>query len=1317
MLSSTASPSPTPEGSIQTESSSVSYDAVSMNFSSFDEVVDAEPVLAPTSAAGQAATSAESGTAMLGYQMATESPPATPDASDVSTASSSATPSLSLSLSLSPLDSPAPLDPQRPPARSAAPPSVPQPFRFGETNRSSGEPRQIDDARRGLDAENAYTKFKKTEAIAAGGLRPRAAAAPRAPLRTLSANAFRSKLHDTLVASRIIPTMQAQLRTQILESLRGISGKGLVPKSSAASDTSASLTDLAINRLIAQYCEAAGYHYALSVFMPESGTALESPLDRSDVLKALGLAADAVPDDGSARSWLAQIVAALAAHPRFKGTLVDAGSQTLETGMAPGSSLDSKLAAVDMAMNTRLGGAGSTAGSTASMEEQMAVFERELTLRMQDQLREQMAQFKSAELSSMRLQEAAKHRAQLAAEKEALEREYAARAGRWTIATPSSTAASSASTRIQTAAERDAALDLARRKLELEREELRARRAALDAEANELDEARAAAKAKAWDDFARYKQEYEALQRDKNAALAADRSFLDEELAALAERKAKLGSLPAEASELRSELSAAKAALADATAELNTLRAAKEAATSKEVEWLALYTQITDELAEAQSVAAQSEQELAAARLRIIELEHDGASRGAAAPSASVAAATRAELYPAPEIDSVFSEYAARDSPVKLARPRDAREAAREAGHGSESAPSGAGTSDVLARAQAQIAALAKEEAELQSKLFSQSRVLRHGQSSPPPPAQLPYAPARSTTPPREPAAQPQSPVDVERHLSCIRGGELRPLAGSGALPLEERIRRQMGSPPRSEDRNDQEARLRAEREAHEAALRSERAAEEARLQAKRAAAEEAQRAAQTEIARIRAEAEEAKRAAEREAHEASTQIAAARAAAEAEAGSVAAAEAARIKAETAAYREAAAAETAAQVEAAQAALAAAEAKAAAHREAAVVEADRVRAEAVAAASAEVERIRAEAEQQRIEAAAALAAETEAAREAAAAEIERVKAEAAAEAERVKAEAAAAAAEAERVKTEAAAEAERAKAEAAAAARREQDRRDQEELERQERAAARDARLREQQREMEARLAEQASAAAAAMPTETATPAGVSTGLQTQAVGMADAGTSPMAMRQDSPPMASSGSTLESISFEDTDDDLDELLSYGVGGAGSAVGASGGAARAPPVFESQFRPPRLPQFDAEQEARLARELQEREARIESEKSLRATGARQAPADDPVETQVRIETERAERLAREDAAAAADLASQLDDEQAKFFAMAKAKRERERAASEAAATEPGRHGSSSTSASSVDELLLDDSDLDAPAGGYGGLGDDDDDELW
>ena len=427
--------------------------------------------------------------------------------------------------------------------------------------------------------------------------------APDAP--ALSDRQFRRKVFEELQNAGTIDGLKGTLRSRLV---------GVLQRRDPSVFTSSgpehqTLWQRAANSLYVEYLAAQNYSYSLSVFQPECGLTNQRVMTREELARVLSLngaiaghlPASPTSDSPGAPPLLLSLLQGVA-DMGGSGARREMQTQTDDDG--GNSSLSLRLAQIDE-MHERAVETERLA-PLRDAEQRMAAFQKECETRLRAEMEESVRRVRDHEVGQARLEEAAKHRRQIAEAREELERVHAERLRKLRAREESQTErVRSAETSLERAAydhrQRLAAEHEALREAKdvaQKEEAARAVRRAKDDEAMARREAEMASKEQQW--ATRYAEltaqaEHRASSRrvetnadaerrlqtvtaeisaisDERAKLEADRAAHAAELAALARARREAAVARRDAGEHATATDILEAQLRDTRAQLNAAR-------------------------------------------------------------------------------------------------------------------------------------------------------------------------------------------------------------------------------------------------------------------------------------------------------------------------------------------------------------------------------------------------------------------------------------------------------------------------------------------------------------------------------------------------------------------------------------------------------------------------------------------------------------------------------------------------------------------------------------------------------------------------
>ncbi|KAJ3010412.1 UNVERIFIED_CONTAM: oxidative DNA demethylase, partial [Siphonaria sp. JEL0065] len=235
------------------------------------------------------------------------------------------------------------------------------------------------------------------------------ALAPENEEPPLSRKEFRYSLMESLQSNGIADKLKSQLRTSLVLELKKRS-LFTDPNAPAKQESNNNLIHKAIDSLIVDYLRRKGCEFSLSVFLPECGLARDQVLNESDVYRVLHVD----QPGGSSELVRSYVIATIIKLLESVSKVLDIPTteKDCQTDMDDIESLDSELRRIQNHLpysSTRHGGTH----SNASLEFRIQDFQKQLSLRLQNDHETQLSQFKTIELTQMRIEERAKYQTEL----------------------------------------------------------------------------------------------------------------------------------------------------------------------------------------------------------------------------------------------------------------------------------------------------------------------------------------------------------------------------------------------------------------------------------------------------------------------------------------------------------------------------------------------------------------------------------------------------------------------------------------------------------------------------------------------------------------------------------------------------------------------------------------------------------------------------------------------------------------------------------------------------------------------------------------
>ncbi|XP_064637534.1 centriole and centriolar satellite protein OFD1-like isoform X2 [Lineus longissimus] len=251
---------------------------------------------------------------------------------------------------------------------------------------------------------------------------------PEAEFR-LGAHEFKNRLFSKLKEKGHVDALKAQLRSCLVDELQKSNlSLPLEPKNFGDEK---SLIFWAANSLVADHLKRCNFEYALSVFLPESGTAHDQVFPVRDLLQLLHIAPQSKlykkltegVSDNHMKGFLWQLLSEIAIEHAY----TDGGheGQADITPLDPISSLDEKLTDVDQQYSAKKDEVHHSGG--LAMEERILSYQKQLEDRSNMHIRMEISRFKENELARVTVKEREKCRKEQEDLRMEMERAYQAK--------------------------------------------------------------------------------------------------------------------------------------------------------------------------------------------------------------------------------------------------------------------------------------------------------------------------------------------------------------------------------------------------------------------------------------------------------------------------------------------------------------------------------------------------------------------------------------------------------------------------------------------------------------------------------------------------------------------------------------------------------------------------------------------------------------------------------------------------------------------------------------------------------------------------
>jgi hypothetical protein len=258
----------------------------------------------------------------------------------------------------------------------------------------------------------------------------------------LSLDELKAQLRQTLRDKGVESGLRADFRSQLIAKLkinRRRSDDGELLSNATPRDLRQRLQD----SIVAEYLEASGFRYTLSVFLPESGVE-QSLLSPRDVMFAMRMSPwahqststqanentnDKSQANGNTKSDQPPVLTRIVGNIAHSGqTLMNrshCGTQTDDATTTPGEQLERKLQAIHDDFSKACQEAATPLPQT--LEERMLRYQSDCDKRAQQAIESEVERIRTLELGAIRAQERSNYKKQLETTTEALRQEYAKR--------------------------------------------------------------------------------------------------------------------------------------------------------------------------------------------------------------------------------------------------------------------------------------------------------------------------------------------------------------------------------------------------------------------------------------------------------------------------------------------------------------------------------------------------------------------------------------------------------------------------------------------------------------------------------------------------------------------------------------------------------------------------------------------------------------------------------------------------------------------------------------------------------------------------
>ncbi|KAK2188106.1 hypothetical protein NP493_141g01025 [Ridgeia piscesae] len=251
-------------------------------------------------------------------------------------------------------------------------------------------------------------------------------------VETLTSAELKARLYHSLKEKGLVDQLKSQLRNRLVGEIRRI-GATKVFDVEPVYAKEGSLLHKAANSLVADHLKRCSYDYSLSVFLPESATAIDKVFTTRDLLQLLNisshsqlyqrLVAQAESSDEK-KGFLWQLLCEVASQHGYSRQSM--GVQTDPMRMPPPASLEDKFHKLDKYYDSMRD--TTHRESSLGMEDRLLAYQRQLDERSHTEVKLEVARFCESELSRMRLEERDKFQGELAKIRRELEVTYQCKA-------------------------------------------------------------------------------------------------------------------------------------------------------------------------------------------------------------------------------------------------------------------------------------------------------------------------------------------------------------------------------------------------------------------------------------------------------------------------------------------------------------------------------------------------------------------------------------------------------------------------------------------------------------------------------------------------------------------------------------------------------------------------------------------------------------------------------------------------------------------------------------------------------------------------
>ncbi|GFR48611.1 hypothetical protein Agub_g10522 [Astrephomene gubernaculifera] len=239
---------------------------------------------------------------------------------------------------------------------------------------------------------------------------------------------FKKKMLSQLATTGVVGQVKSQLRAQLLSQLQ----KGHIVQLGPPPGDRPGLKRHALNSMIADYMSAVQYNYSLSVFKEESGMESRPLLTEDELLDVLKIDRElsfyqsymkAKAHGGSDSCFILNLLTAISEAAAAKGK-----ESCTQTVGGDRYQLEVRMQQLDQEYQARLRSARVAPG--AGLEERLALYRQEVEEQAAAEVARQVERIREMEVAAARLDEAAKARRAMEAERLELERLHGERLGK-----------------------------------------------------------------------------------------------------------------------------------------------------------------------------------------------------------------------------------------------------------------------------------------------------------------------------------------------------------------------------------------------------------------------------------------------------------------------------------------------------------------------------------------------------------------------------------------------------------------------------------------------------------------------------------------------------------------------------------------------------------------------------------------------------------------------------------------------------------------------------------------------------------------------